>query len=129
MMKDAAGNITAWLYGGTAYTKTYVAKIVSTLTVKGAQDIDGDGNADLLLFRPGQIVQFFMNGASVVRSRSLSLSTTYSLVTTGDFNGDGLGDIMLQHNYNRSLYIWRGSPTGYLSSTLPTPATGYTMVP
>lgn len=126
---NSAGDLYAWLGTAGEYAKSFVARINTSFSVKAAQDVDGDGKSDLLLVRPGQIVQFFMDGSRVSRSRSLSLSTSYTVATTGDFNGDMRGDIMLQHVYNRSLYVWLGTSTGYASSSLVMPASGYVLVP
>jgi hypothetical protein len=128
-MLKSNGELHVWLSTPSGFSKALVSTIKTAFSIKAVQDIDGDGNADLLLFRPGQLVQYLMQGQSVVRSRTFTLTSTYSVASTGDFNADGRSDIMLQHNTYRSLYLWLATTTGYTSSSsLYTPATGYTVV-
>lgn len=128
-MLKSNGEVHVWLSTSTGYSKAFVTTIKTAFSIKAVHDIDADGDADLLLFRPGQLVQYFMEGQAVVRSRTFTVTSTYSLPATGDFNGDGRGDVMLQHNTYRSIYLWLATTTAYTSSSsLYTPATGYTVV-
>jgi hypothetical protein len=128
-MLGSTGQLSVWLGTTTGFTKKVVGSMSTTFAIKAAQDIDGDGDDDLLLFRPGLLVQYFMQGQSVVRSKSYTVNAKFSVPTSGDFNGDRRGDVMLQHNTTRSLYVWLATTTAYTSSSsLYTPAAGFTLV-
>jgi FG-GAP-like repeat/FG-GAP repeat len=74
---------------------------------KVAHDFNHDGNSDLLwqAAGTGSTVMWLMNGTSLAVPPSafaLGGSTDWSVVATGDFNGDGYADL-----------IWRQASTGY----------------
>lgn len=122
--RNTAGDVYFWLANTSDYTSSFVTKLSSTYTIRAASDIDGDGKSDLLLHRPGQMVQFVMNGASIVRSRAFTVVTSHNLVSTGDFNGDGRGDVVWQ-NTDGNLYMWLATSTEfYTSRTMTKPVTG-----
>lgn len=128
VMRNNLGDSYVWLGQlGSDYVKYFAIRISTTYRVVGAQDINADGKSDLLLFRPGQVVQLLMNGTAI-SSRAFSLSTSYAPATTGSFDGAGPGDLILQHLTNRSLYLWLGTGSGYSSKGMPTLATGYVLV-
>lgn len=128
VFKSNLGDLHIWLAtpeGG--YARYIALRVNTTYGVAASQDINADARSDLLLFRPGQVVQLLINGVSI-SSRAFSLSTSYAPATTGAFNGPGPGDLILQHRTNRSLYMWLGTATGYTSLPLATPATGYVVI-
>jgi len=126
--KNNLGDVHLWLATPEGDYARYLAiRVNSVYGIAASQDINADAKSDLLLYRPGQIVQFLINGSSI-SSRAFSLSTSYVPAATGAFNGPGPGDLILQHRTNRSLYMWLGTATGYTSQPLATPATGYAVV-
>jgi hypothetical protein len=65
----------------------------------------------------GQIVLWFMNGGNIVSSANLgSVPTSWSIVGTGDFNGDGKPDL-LWRNSNGDVVIWFMNGGSLVSST------------
>ena len=84
--------------------------------VAGTADFNGDGKDDLLLRRDdgwltdwlGNASGSFTNNGSNV---SLFFSTNWSVVGTGDFNGDGRDDLLLRDNTGW-LTDWLGTANG-----------------
>ena len=80
-------------------------------------DINGDGGSDLVWQHQtnGQLATWYMHGATVVGTQSLSIpavaDTNWKVVGTGDLNGDGFADLVWQHATSGSLATWalRGS--------------------
>ena len=52
----------------------------------------------------GAVYLNFMNGTSVISSAVVGGNTDWSLVGTGDFNGDGKTDILWQYNPTGAVY-------------------------
>jgi hypothetical protein len=83
-------------------------------TVAGIADFNGDGKKDTLWRNTstGQNAIWFIGGtpsppAVSVSSTALiaTVATTWSIVATGDFNGDGKGDIVWR-NTSGTTAIW-----------------------
>jgi len=74
--------------------------------LKGARnDINGDGNTDLLWSRPGTFVHWRMNGSDVLLGRSFPVNSTWKPIGVGDLNGDGRADVLWQAT-NGTVYVW-----------------------
>ena len=69
------------------------------------QDVNGDGRSDLLFWRNGTFVHWLMNGASQLQGRSFSSPAGWSVIGSGDFNGDGRNDVVWQAG-NGNVYLW-----------------------
>ncbi len=86
-------------------------------------DVDGDGKSDLI-WRTKDDSRFSywtMAGTRLVSSASFPVSTTYKLLATGDFNGDGMMDVIWTDG--SSMWMWQGNGTSFSSSYMrPFPA-------
>src|SRR5690606_5016812 len=69
------------------------------------QDVNGDGRSDLLFWRNGTFVHWLMNGATQVQGRSFTAPAGWSVIGSGDFNGDGRNDVVWQSS-NGNVYLW-----------------------
>ena len=87
-------------------------------SVQGVGDFNGDGIADILWQRAstGEVVIWFMNGASVASSVNLPSVPGWTVVGVGDFDGDGKADILWQNQATGSDVIWLMNATGIIGS-------------
>ena len=79
-------------------------------------DMDGDGKSDILWRYGGDIVGNFriwtMGGSDRSDVWQTTLSSGYRVVATGDFNGDGIGDVVWRHPEVADLRLWLGKGDG-----------------
>lgn len=98
-------------------------------------DFDGDGLSDQLLFNPmsSQMMIRYLGydtkGRVAIKStRTFNVSKGYFVGAVGDFNGDGLADIMFT-SANRDLYLWTNTGQGgFVSQQAPTYPAGWQIV-
>ncbi|WP_203323170.1 FG-GAP-like repeat-containing protein [Pseudoxanthomonas beigongshangi] len=88
---------------------------------RAKHDIDGDGRSDLLwryiAGSSGAFKYSIMNGATKSREKSFTWNPAYQLVTAGDFNGDGLLDLVWILPSTRGSWMWLGRADGSFSSS------------
>jgi hypothetical protein len=78
------------------------------LVVPVQDDIAGRGTSELIAAGPGILSTGSAGGATT----SITITTGYRPVAVGDFNGDGIADI-LWTSAKRDLYIWLGGTGGF----------------
>jgi hypothetical protein len=80
-------------------------------------DFIGDGTSSTLLISGGSVIDWSMSNGSFSGYKSIGSAGAYGVLGTGDFNGDGTADILLQ-NGGGSMIDWtisNGSYAGYTS--------------
>ena len=94
-------------------------------TVAGTGDFNGDGKSDILL-RDGATGDCFvweMNGLKLLSDSSYGYvgwtppNAGWTVAGTGDFNGDGKSDILLQDGSNGDCFVWEMNGLKLLSDT------------
>ncbi|WP_091632770.1 FG-GAP repeat domain-containing protein [Lysobacter sp. cf310] len=87
-----------------------------------ATDLNGDGRSDLIFtsYSGRSFSYWLMNGAAVQQRGSIPIDRdNYAIAATGDFDGDGKGDVMWTtkaREATASLYLWRGRGDGTFDS-------------
>lgn len=114
---QASGQIAAWLMNGTTLIDGRLlspSRVSDTgWKIVGAGDADGDGKPDLVWQHggDGRVALWLMDGTSLRRGDLLSIPQVSDLQwrirAVGDFDGDGLADLVWQHAGNGSLTRWR----------------------
>jgi hypothetical protein len=80
----------------------------SLVTTSADFDANGDRRADIIWKgASGPLSVWLMNGVSQIGSLTLTGDAGYNLLATGQFNGDGIGDL-----------VWRNPTTGVVSQWL-----------
>ena len=86
--------------------------------VKATGDFDGDGRSDLLLQYKdtGAVYVWEMNGQSIKAGGFVGgfdgPGAKWQVKATGDFDGDGKSDILLQYADTGAVYVWRMGDNG-----------------
>ncbi len=92
-------------------TRTSAARLLSdavTAAKKPFFDFDGDGRADISLYRPSNRVWYILNsGNSSVSYNQFGLST--DKIVPADFDGDGKTDVAVYRPENGTWYIMKSS--------------------
>jgi hypothetical protein len=102
--RDTSVNVAIWLMNGTTVTNqnsSFVSTLPAQWAIVGQRDFNGDGKADLLWRdTSGNVAIWEMNGTAILNQNSSFVSNVptpqWSVLGTGDFNGDTKGDILWQ---------------------------------
>ena len=113
---ELSGRLAVWYLSG--------AQVVSTLPlsidrvddtnwqIRGVGDTNGDGFADLIWQHrtAGWLAVWFMRGAQVLQTQHLSINrvadTNWHIAAAGDMEGNGIADIVWQHQTSGDLAVW-----------------------
>ncbi|NUO77341.1 MAG: VCBS repeat-containing protein [Lysobacter sp.] len=101
---------------------SYVATIGAGWGPYSSVDINADGKSDVVWLDKarGLIAYWLMSGTTVLGSKLYTVDTqNYDLIGSGDFDGDGRGDLLwLGHRTNGPLYMWRSRSDGAFDQLL-----------
>ncbi|HMK91355.1 MAG TPA: VCBS repeat-containing protein [Methylocystis sp.] len=124
LFRDSNGDVQIWeMNGGSVVNTCTVGTMPTNWSIVGVGDFDGDGKSDILwraansprvrrgsgvssVNDSGEVMIWFMNGCQIQSAPLIGeISANWSIVGTGDFNGDGYSDILML-NTSGDVQIW-----------------------
>jgi len=121
LWRQNTGQLTDWLGSAngsfTSNSATYSEHVSTDWAVIASGDFNGDGTDDILWRQTstGQLTDWLgtPNGGFVQNSPNFSehVATNWNVIATGDFNGDGIDDILWRENGGQ-LTDWLGTASG-----------------
>lgn len=99
-------NLTARATDNEGTARTSAPVTISTRTTS-AFDFDGDGKADISVFRPSDTVWYLLNSQNGFSAAQFGLAT--DKITPADYDGDGKTDISV---FRDGTWYWLGSSNG-----------------
>jgi phospholipase/lecithinase/hemolysin len=122
LWRDSSGNVAIWEMNGTAVLNqatSFVANVPGNWSIVGTGDFNGDGKSDILWQdTSGNVAIWEMNGTAILNQATSFVANVpggnWSIVGTGDFNGDGMSDI-LWHDSSGNVAIWEMNGTAILN--------------
>lgn len=102
-----------WLGTGVGFTSKYLGTYPAGWRLAGRGDVDGDGRDDLVWATTdsSQWGYWLMNGASVSSRQAFGRPAEldgYSVAATGDYNGDGLVDLLWSNGSDAQAWTDQG---------------------
>ena len=132
LWRNTNGTLAAWILNrGSVMSSGFITSggvVVTpgpTWNVAGMSDFNGDGNADVLWRNTdGTLVDWSMNGTTIMSSGVLNFhgvvvkpDASWSVVGTGDFDGDSRADI-LWRNTGGTIVDWSMNGSSIVSSSV-----------
>ena len=123
LLQNTSGAVAIWDMNGTSITSSaVVANPGANWKAVGTGDFNDDGHSDILLQNTnGAVAIWEMNGANGTTVADSAVvanpGANWKVVGTGDFNGDGHSDILLQ-NTNGNVAIWEMNGVSATSSAV-----------
>ena len=130
LLRHDSGTITQWLgqadgrFLSNHATSTY--DLASQWQIEGTGDFNGDGRDDVLLRHDNGTLTNWLgqaNGSFLSNhgTANYALPTSWEVLSTGDFNGDGRDDVLLRH-HDGAITDWLGQVGGAFFSNHATAA-------
>jgi len=133
--QNSDGTLIDWSMNGAAISSAGLTSNGSPLpadpssTVVGISDFNGDNQADILWRNTanGSLVDWSMSGGMLTNASGVTangatvlVDASWSALGVGDFNGDGMSDVIWRHSTDGSLAEWQMNGATVTSSAAPT---------
>ncbi len=117
LWQDSSGNLAIWQVNGTAIVQTAGLGSVppsSGWSIAAIGDFNGDGFIDILWRQATGAIAIWFSNVNAAQNNSPyiaytttlgSVPTSFNILQTGDYNGDGYSDILWQDNHG-NIAIW-----------------------
>jgi len=115
LWRNSSGALALWQVNGSTVTSNSLGSVPSNWVVQGMGDYDGDGILDILWrdTSAGTVAIWFLNSSGVQSSASVAtvpISANWSIVQTGDYNYDGMSDIIWKDGTgNVAIWLMNGA--------------------
>ena len=124
LWQDTSGDLAIWeMNGGTILNPSTagLGAVPAPWAVVDQRDFNGDGETDILWRNTttGDIAIWEMSGTTILNANTAGLGNVpmaWSIVGTGDFNGDGYADILWRNTTTGDLAIWEMNGTTILNA-------------
>ncbi len=118
------GALDIWLMNGTslASDNLLATNPGSSWRAVGSGDFNGDGKSDILLqdSSTGQTAIWLMDGTNKLAGSgnlSSNLGSAWKAVNVGDYNGDGMSDVLFRNSGTGAYTVWMMSGTAIQSAS------------
>lgn len=113
---DSTRDLSLWIAGVDSYTASSLGVYPAGWEPVGAGDLNRDSKADIYWRHvpTGSFAYWLMDGAAISRVVNVDpkAPSNYYVISSGDFNGDGLSDIAWTSN-NLDVWIWIGDGNSF----------------
>jgi hypothetical protein len=111
LWRDTSGDLALWRVNRSTVQSTGLGTVPSNWVVKAVGDFNGDGVPDILWQdnNSGTVAIWFLNSSGLIQSTAsvgvVSPSSGWTILDTGDYNGDGYSDILWTDG-SGDLAVW-----------------------
>ena len=112
------GSIYSSTFTGSGFSMTLIGTHDVGWIAAAADDINGDGNADVIWHNPaqGRLAYWFMEGSKVSASALFTAPVGFKLLGTGDLDGNGRAELLWSGN--GSIYSSTFTGTGFTGARI-----------